>query len=84
MCLHIDRCYCFSTTFAELKSVAAATGAASVPELQRHVTFGENCQLCHPYTRRMLRTGETAFREIVTAEDEPESEGVGNGGGRST
>ena len=71
MAVCIDRCHCFGTTFAELKEVADATGAESVAELQEHATFGHNCQLCHPYVRRMLRTGETVFGEIVTAEDEP-------------
>ncbi|MEM0963688.1 MAG: (2Fe-2S)-binding protein [Bacteroidota bacterium] len=67
----IDRCYCFTTTFAELAEVAAATGADSVAALQEHRLFGQNCQLCHPYVRRMLRTGATVFGEVVTAEDEP-------------
>lgn len=71
MAVHIDRCYCFGKTFAELKAVADATGAESVEELQDHATFGQRCQLCHPYVRRMLRTGRTVFHEIVTAEDEP-------------
>ena len=84
MCLHIDRCFCYATTFAELKAVADATGAASVAELRQHATFGANCRLCHPYVRRMLRTGETVFHEIVTARDEPEVETAGNGGGGSS
>lgn len=71
MSLSIDRCFCFSKRFAELKDVAAQTGAATVPELQAHALFGQNCQLCHPYTRRMLRTGQTVFHEIVTEADEP-------------
>lgn len=70
--LRIDRCYCFGRTFAELKAVAEATGAATVPALQQHAVFGQQCRLCHPYVRRMLRTGETVFREIVTEADEPE------------
>lgn len=70
----IDRCYCFDKTFAELAEVADQTGAETVSELQAHVTFGQKCQLCHPYTRRMLRTGETVFHEIVTEEDEPETQ----------
>ena len=69
----IDRCYCFAKTFAELAEVASATEATTVCELQEHVTFGQKCQLCHPYTRRMLRTGETVFHQIVTEEDEPEA-----------
>ncbi len=71
MAVHIDRCYCFGKTFAELKALADAAGAATVAELQTHAAFGQRCELCHPYVRRMLRTGETVFHEIVTAEDEP-------------
>ena len=69
----IDRCFCFATTFAELADVAERTGAATVPELQAHALFGQKCQLCHPYARRMLRTGQTVFHEIVTEADEPAS-----------
>jgi bacterioferritin-associated ferredoxin len=67
----IDRCYCYQQTFAALKTVAEATGAESVGELQAHVTFGENCELCHPYVRRMLNTGQTSFEEVIRAADEP-------------
>ncbi len=67
----IDRCFCFATTFADLADVAEETGAASVPELQQHAVFGRKCALCHPYTRRMLRTGQTVFHRVVTDDDEP-------------
>ena len=60
----IDRCYCFQKTFAALKAVAEATGASGVEALQEHVEFGQQCKLCHPYVRRMLRTGTTVFHEI--------------------
>lgn len=75
--MHIDRCYCFRQTFATLKNVMEATGAASVEALQEHVQFGQRCKLCHPYVRRMLRTGTTVFQEIITEEDEPTREVVG-------
>jgi len=67
----IDRCFCFDTTFAALAEVAAATGAGTFAELQQHATFGRKCALCHPYARRMLRTGQTVFHQIVTEADEP-------------
>jgi bacterioferritin-associated ferredoxin len=70
--MRIDRCICFHKTFAELKCLAERTGASTVSELQQHVAFGQKCRLCHPYVRRMLRTGRTAFHEIVTESDEPE------------
>lgn len=69
--LHIDHCYCFRQPFAALKRIADATGAATVEALQEHVVFGAQCRLCHPYVRRMLRTGETAFHEIIAEADEP-------------
>ena len=72
----IDRCFCFATTFADLADVVAETGARTVPELQQHALFGRKCQLCHPYARRMLRTGETVFGEIVTDADEPVQGGM--------
>ncbi|PSQ71783.1 MAG: (2Fe-2S)-binding protein [Bacteroidetes bacterium QH_8_67_23] len=67
----IDRCYCYEVRLARLKRVAEETGARSVVALQEHVEFGKNCRLCHPYVRRMLRTGETAFEEMIRDEDEP-------------
>lgn len=69
--MRIDRCYCYQKTFARLRELAEATGADSVEALQHHETFGLNCRLCHPYVRRMLRTGQTVFEEIVEECDEP-------------
>ena len=73
MALRIDRCMCFGVPFARLSEVARATGAETVAELQQHALFGQKCRLCHPYVRRMLRTGQTVFHEIVTEADEPAS-----------
>ena len=67
--MEIDRCYCYDQTFARLKAVADETGAVSIEALQEHVSFGENCELCHPYVRRMLDTGQTVFHEVLTADD---------------
>jgi len=46
--------------------VARRTGADTIEELQVHRDFGLRCRLCHPYVRRMLRTGETKFDQIIT------------------
>ena len=67
----IDRCSCFQQTFAELKDIAEAQEIRTLEALQEVVCFGEQCKLCHPYVRRMLRTGVTIFHEIVTEIDEP-------------
>ncbi|NBB72123.1 MAG: (2Fe-2S)-binding protein [Bacteroidetes bacterium] len=72
--MHIDRCYCFQQSFADLKRIADEEGVQTVDALQEHVTFGHNCQLCHPYVRRMLRTGAVTFDRVVRAADEPPTE----------
>lgn len=72
MKLGIDRCMCFRRTFAEMAEVADRTGASSIVALQAHVPFGRKCGLCLPYVRRMLRTGQTVFDEVVSEADEPE------------
>jgi len=74
--MRIDRCYCYQKTFAELQTLADDTGADSVEDLQAHAVFGHNCQLCHPYVRRMLRTGETVFHNVIAPEDAPADDGT--------
>lgn len=69
--LNIDRCQCYQVLFGELLEVAERTGASTVGELQAHCGFGLRCGLCHPYVRRMLKTGETTFDRIITDVDEP-------------
>lgn len=69
--IRIDRCLCFNQTFVHLKAIAEATGADTLPALQEQVPFGLKCRLCHPYVRRMLRTGETVFHEILNDTAEP-------------
>ena len=63
--VEIKRCLCFDQQFADLKDIAHKTGSKTVHELQNHVDFGMNCQLCHPYVKRMLESGETVFNEVI-------------------
>ena len=65
----VTRCVCFGKRFAELKKLADKYDVRTIEELQRHVTFGKNCQRCHPYVKRMLATGETIFEVIVETEE---------------
>ena len=72
----IDRCLCHGTPFAALADAARQSGARTVDALQDVADFGLGCGLCHPYVRRMLRTGETRFHEIVTEEAEGQNSDV--------
>lgn len=67
--MNIDRCYCFQVRFARLKAIVEKTGADTIAALQEEVQFGQQCQLCHPYVRRMLETGTTVFHETLPQED---------------
>lgn len=69
--MQIDRCYCFQQTFAALRDIAREYDVRDLAGLQEHVDAGCKCRLCHPYIRRMLRTGETVFHTILTEADEP-------------
>jgi bacterioferritin-associated ferredoxin len=64
----VSRCICRSTPFAELLPVARANGW-SLEELMAQTGCGAQCGLCRPYLRRMLRTGQTEFTELLAPED---------------
>jgi bacterioferritin-associated ferredoxin len=65
----VDRCICRSTPFAELLPRARANNW-DLMALMQATGCGAQCGLCRPYLRRMLRTGETVFHELLT-EDQP-------------
>jgi len=61
----VDRCICRSLTFRELLPRARSAGW-DLLDLMRETGAGAQCGLCRPYLRRMLRTGETEFRELLS------------------
>ena len=61
----VDRCICRSLAFSELLPRARAAGW-SLQDLMGETGAGAQCGLCRPYLRRMLRTGETAFHQLLT------------------
>ena len=62
--VHIDRCVCKRTLFAQLEPRARA-GGWSLADLMRETGCGAQCGLCRPYLRAMLSTGATVFHEIM-------------------
>jgi bacterioferritin-associated ferredoxin len=61
----ISRCICRNIAFSELLPRARAAGW-SLEHLMSETGAGAQCGLCRPYLRRMLRTGETAFHQLLT------------------
>ncbi len=64
----VSQCVCKATPFRELLGQATASGW-DLADLIHQTGCGAQCGLCRPYLSRMLRTGETEFHEILTADD---------------
>ena len=63
----ISRCICRNVEFGELLPRVLANGWG-LDDLVRETGCGGQCGLCRPYLSRMLRTGETEFHQILTAD----------------
>jgi bacterioferritin-associated ferredoxin len=60
----VSRCICMRFPFDELLPLARAEGW-DLGQVMEETGCGTQCGLCRPYLRRMLRTGETEFRELL-------------------
>ena len=67
--LRIDRCVCQRTLFADLLPLARA-GNWSLETLMQETGCGDQCGLCLPYLRQMLRDGTTVFHSVLRLQDE--------------
>jgi bacterioferritin-associated ferredoxin len=61
----VDRCICRDLAFSDLLPRARAA-SWNLQDLMSETGAGAHCGLCRPYLRRMLRTGETAFHQLLT------------------
>jgi len=61
----VSRCICRDTSFADLLT-RARLNSWTLLDLIAETGCGSQCGLCRPYLRRMLRTGETEFRELLS------------------
>lgn len=68
----VDRCVCFNRLFSEMQQVMVHNNFKTFDELKQHITFGENCQLCVPYVKKMIQTGKTEFEYIPQSESNNE------------
>jgi bacterioferritin-associated ferredoxin len=64
----VSGCICKATSFEVLYAQATAEGW-DLAALMRETGCGAQCGLCRPYLRRMLRTGETEFHELLNPDD---------------
>jgi bacterioferritin-associated ferredoxin len=64
----VSRCICRNIAFSELLPRARAAGWA-LEDLMGETGAGAQCGLCRPYLKRMLRTGETVFHELLTMDN---------------
>ena len=61
----VSMCVCRRVPFSDLLPRARANGW-ELAELMAATGCGAQCGLCRPYLRRMLATGETEFRELLS------------------
>lgn len=61
----VSMCVCRRMPFAQVLPLARA-GGWGLEEIARATGCGAGCGLCRPYLRRMLATGETEFRELLS------------------
>jgi bacterioferritin-associated ferredoxin len=64
----VSRCVCMRTPFVSLLPLARREGW-DLAGIMRETGCGDQCGLCRPYLRRMLRTGETEFRDLLAEQD---------------
>jgi bacterioferritin-associated ferredoxin len=64
----VSGCICKATAFDVLLPMARERHW-DLTDLMRETGCGAQCGLCRPYLRRMLRTGETAFHELLSPDD---------------
>jgi bacterioferritin-associated ferredoxin len=60
----VARCICRNVPFDTLLPQARAAGW-TLDDLVRETGCGSHCGLCRPYLREMLRTGQTAFHDLL-------------------
>lgn len=65
MGIRVDRCSCEDRAFADLLAEARGEGW-DFDALCEATGAGQGCGLCRPYLRRMLRTGEVVFTELLS------------------
>ena len=64
----VSGCICMRMPFEHLLPLARAEGW-DLDASMRETGCGAQCGLCRPYLRRMLRTGETAFHDLLAEGD---------------
>jgi bacterioferritin-associated ferredoxin len=62
--VRITRCVCQRMPFATLAPLARARGW-TLDDVMRETGCGDQCGLCRPYLREMLRSGTTEFHEVI-------------------
>ncbi len=69
--MRIDRCVCHAVPFERVLRHCREHPDAGFEDVRRALKCGSGCGLCEPYVRRLMRTGQTVFHQVITARDEP-------------
>lgn len=61
--LSITNCLCHSISFEAILEQCRAKGILALDDLACQLNVASSCQLCHPYLRAALETGQTEFSQ---------------------
>lgn len=59
--IKIDCCVCYSISFEELHQISKQYELKTFEDLKNKKLCGARCQMCVPYIKKMLETGQTEF-----------------------
>ena len=62
--VRITRCVCQRMPFVTLAPLARARGW-TLDDVMRETGCGDQCGLCRPYLREMLKSGTIEFHEVL-------------------
>jgi len=66
----VDRCVCFDKSFSVLKEIMIENKITTFEGLRQRIQFSDNCKLCTPYVKLMIKTGQTEFAPMQFREEE--------------
>lgn len=57
----VTKCICFDRSFEEIKQISKEENTLDLDKLIEKAEFGQGCQMCLHYVKKMLLTGQTEF-----------------------
>ncbi len=67
--MKIDKCVCYDRSFRRIYKESSENGIDNLEDLKSIMNLCNRCEMCNPYIKRMFKTGEVVFNEILPLDD---------------